>query len=140
MSSTSLTRRRLLQGVGALGALATAGRFVPAYAWADAQSAALTPQIGGSSGAGDTGVIDLEIDDLPFKVNGRTGGAIAINGSVPGPLLRLREGQEAVIRVNNRLKETSSIHWHGLILPPAMDGVPGVSFAGIRPLCLTGKR
>ena len=128
-----MTRRRLLQGVGALGAVAAAGRFAPAYAWADAKIAALTPQIGGSSGAGVAGVIDLEIDDLPFKVNGRTGSAIAINGSVPGPLLRLREGQEAVIRVNNRLKETSSIHWHGLILPPDMDGVPGVSFAGIKP-------
>jgi CopA family copper-resistance protein len=125
-----MTRRRLLQGVGALGALAAAELFVPAYAWADAKRAALKPQTGGSSGAG---VIDLEIDDLPFKVNGRTGNAIAINGSVPGPLLRLREGQEAVIRVNNRLKETSSIHWHGLILPPDMDGVPGVSFAGIKP-------
>ena len=126
-----MTRRRLLQGVGALGALAVAERFVPAYAWADAKSAALTPQTSGTFGV--AGVIDLEIDDLPFKVNGRTGSAIAINGSVPGPLLRLREGQEAVIRVNNRLKETSSIHWHGLILPPNMDGVPGVSFAGIKP-------
>lgn len=133
MSSPSLTRRQLLKGVGALGALAVAGRVVPAYARADAKSAVLTLQTGSSSGAGVAGVIDLEIDELPFKVNGRTGSALAINGSVPGPLLCLREGQEAVIRVNNRLKETSSIHWHGLIVPPDMDGVPGVSFAGIRP-------
>jgi CopA family copper-resistance protein len=58
---------------------------------------------------------------------------MGINGSVPGPLIRLREGEEAVLRVTNRLKETASIHWHGLLLPPDMDGVPGVSFAGIPP-------
>ena len=58
---------------------------------------------------------------------------MAINGTVPGPLLRLREGQDAVIRVTNRLaRETTSIHWHGLILPFRMDGVPGVSYPGIR--------
>ena len=136
MNSISLTRRKLLRGAGAVGALTLFERFAPAYAWTDAQRAALVPEPGGYSGAqsatGD-GVIDLEIDDLPFKVNGRTGSAVALNGTVPGPLLRLREGQEAVIRVTNRLKETSSIHWHGILLPPAMDGVPGVSFAGIQP-------
>ncbi len=137
MSSTSLTRRGVLKGAGALAALALAGRFAPAYARADAESAALKPLAAGEPGAqggeGGRGVIDLFIDDLPFKVNGRTGGAIAVNGSVPGPLVRLREGQEAVLRVDNRLSEVSSIHWHGLILPPDQDGVPGVSFAGIRP-------
>jgi len=56
-----------------------------------------------------------------------------MNRMVPGPLIRLREGDDAVLRVTNRLSEISSIHWHGLILPPGMDGVPGVSFAGIRP-------
>ena len=132
-----MTRRRLLQGVGALGSLALAERLIPAYARADAISAALTPRAVcdpveqvGKVGAG---VIDLVIDDLPFKVNGRSGSAIAVNGSVPGPLVRLSEGQEAVLRVDNRLAEVSSIHWHGLILPPDQDGVPGVSFAGIRP-------
>ena len=133
MNSMSLTRRQLLQGAGALGALTLFERFAPAYAWTDARSAALAPQPVGYGGAAGEGVIDLKIDNLPFKVNGRTGSAVALNGTVPGPLLRLREGQEAVIRVNNRLKEVSSIHWHGLILPPAMDGVPGVSFGGIKP-------
>lgn len=56
-----------------------------------------------------------------------------MNGTVPGPLIRLREGEGAVIRVTNRLEEITSIHWHGIILPPDMDGVPGVSFAGIGP-------
>jgi CopA family copper-resistance protein len=58
---------------------------------------------------------------------------MTINGSLPGPVIRLREGEEALLRVTNRLKETSSIHWHGLLVPPDMDGVPGVSFAGIKP-------
>ena len=123
----------MLKGMGSFAAMAVAGHFAPAYARSDAQRAALTPQAGGNPGAQGDGVIDLVIDDLPFKVNGRTGSAIALNGSVPGPLLRLREGQEAIIRVDNRLREISSVHWHGLILPPEMDGVPGVSFAGIQP-------
>ena len=75
--------------------------------------------------------IDLTIDTFSFSVNGRTGKAIAVNGSIPGPTIRFREGQEAVIHVRNRLTEATSIHWHGLLLPPGMDGVPGVSFAGI---------
>ena len=58
---------------------------------------------------------------------------MTINGSLPGSLIRLREGEEAVIRVTNKLNETSSLHWHGLLVPPEMDGVPGVSFAGIKP-------
>jgi CopA family copper-resistance protein len=59
--------------------------------------------------------------------------AITINGTIPGPVIRLKEGQQATLRVTNRLQEDTSIHWHGLLLPPAMDGVPGVSFAGIEP-------
>ena len=79
--------------------------------------------------------VELSIDSQPLRLaeGGPVGTAIAVNGSVPGPVLRLREGEEAVIRVTNHLDEVTSIHWHGLILPPAMDGVPGVSFAGIPP-------
>ncbi len=80
------------------------------------------------------GSIDLAIDRLSLNIGGRHASAIAVNGSVPGPLVRLREGEDAVIRVTNRLaSESTSIHWHGLILPFQMDGVPGVSFAGIPP-------
>lgn len=56
-----------------------------------------------------------------------------INGSVPGPVLRWREGEDVTIRVTNRLDEPTSIHWHGIILPANMDGVPGISFGGIAP-------
>jgi CopA family copper-resistance protein len=78
-------------------------------------------------------VVDLSIADFRFVLDGRIGSAIALNGSVPGPLLRLREGETAVLRVTNHLKESTSIHWHGLLVPAEMDGVPGVSFAGIAP-------
>lgn len=72
------------------------------------------------------------IADVALPVDGRTGSAMAVNGTVPGPLVRLREGQEAILRVTNRLNEIASIHWHGVLLPPDMDGVPGVSFGGIK--------
>ena len=57
---------------------------------------------------------------------------MTINGRVPGPIIRLREGQKVTLNVTNRLRHTSSIHWHGVLVPPDMDGVPGVSFAGIK--------
>jgi CopA family copper-resistance protein len=78
-------------------------------------------------------VIDLVISERSFKMDGQTGTATTINGTIPGPLIRLREGQDVTIRVTNRLMEDSSIHWHGILLPSHMDGVPGVSFRGIQP-------
>ncbi|BBI65504.1 hypothetical protein HSBAA_PA_1070 (plasmid) [Vreelandella sulfidaeris] len=66
-----------------------------------------------------------------MPIDGQEAQPITINGTSPGPLIRLKEGQDAVLRVTNLLDESTSIHWHGLILPPEMDGVPGVSFAGI---------
>jgi len=123
-----------MQGVGALGAVAVTERLAPAWAGADTRHAAVLPQHGaGNSHLAGESALDLVIEDLRFTVDGRTGNAIAANGTVPGPLIRLREGSEAVIRVQNRLRETTSIHWHGLLVPPDMDGVPGVSFAGIPP-------
>jgi CopA family copper-resistance protein len=76
---------------------------------------------------------DLEIGETPVTFDGRRATAMGINGSVPGPLIRLREGERAVLHVRNALDEDSSIHWHGLILPSKMDGVPGLSFPGIGP-------
>ncbi|MGK0273328.1 MAG: CopA family copper-resistance protein [Cocleimonas sp.] len=64
---------------------------------------------------------------------GKTRVATAINGSIPAPTLRMREGDDIVLRVTNKMAVTSSIHWHGLILPNNMDGVPGLSFDGIAP-------
>ena len=77
--------------------------------------------------------IDLVIERVEKLIDGKPGYPIAINGTVPGPVIRMQEGKEALIRVHNRLSESTSIHWHGLLLPFTMDGVPGISFAGIAP-------
>ena len=77
--------------------------------------------------------IRLTVGRSPFSVGGRTGKAVTVNGMLPAPLIRLREGQQARIAVTNNLDEDTSIHWHGLLVPFHMDGVPGVSFPGIPP-------
>ena len=78
--------------------------------------------------------IALTIARTPHTVDGRMGHAVTINGTVPAPLIRLKEGRKVRIAVTNSLKdEDTSIHWHGIILPFQMDGVPGVSFPGIKP-------
>ena len=76
---------------------------------------------------------DLTIAETRLRLDGRAARATTINGTVPGPVLRFREGEEAVLRVHNTIDEDTSIHWHGILLPPEMDGVPGLSFGGIRP-------
>jgi CopA family copper-resistance protein len=76
---------------------------------------------------------DLTIGELAVNYTGRNRTAIAVNGQVPGPLLRMREGEAVTIRVTNRLRVRTSIHWHGMIVPADMDGVPGLSFPGIEP-------
>ena len=77
--------------------------------------------------------IDLTVADGLREVAGRRGLGVAVNGTVPGPLLRLKEGDEVTLRVTNRLHQDTSIHWHGLLLPFQFDGVPGISFPGIKP-------
>jgi CopA family copper-resistance protein len=127
MNHDLISRRLLLKRVGALGLLMAMERLVPSYVWATATNgAADTSQLSGT-------VIDLTIAETPFRLDGRTGRAMTINGTIPGPVIRLKEGQQAMLRVTNRLEENTSIHWHGLLLPPEMDGVPGVSFGGIQP-------
>ncbi|WP_371194594.1 copper resistance system multicopper oxidase [Glaciecola sp. SC05] len=78
-------------------------------------------------------VIDLTIAKQAKRIAGGTSNPITLNGISPGPLLRLKEGQNVTINVTNQLKDSSSIHWHGFILPYTMDGVPGVAFPGIAP-------
>jgi CopA family copper-resistance protein len=122
MKSTNITRRRLLQGAGALGALAAMEGLLPSYA----RAALALPNYGEKPD-----IIELVIAENQFKVNGRVTKAITINGTVPGPLVRLREGHDTILRVTNHLKTSTSIHWHGVLVPTEMDGVPGVSFPGI---------
>ena len=77
--------------------------------------------------------VDLGIGYQKVNLTGVERTATVVNGTLPGPILRWREGEDVWLRVNNNLAVDSSIHWHGIILPPEMDGVPGISFAGIRP-------
>ena len=76
---------------------------------------------------------ELFIGESPVNITGKARTAMTINGSLPGPILRWREGDTVTLRVRNRLSEDTSIHWHGIILPANMDGVPGLSFHGIAP-------
>ena len=98
-------------------------------AWAESGTAGLNPAAETISGAD----IALSIGHAPFRVGGRSGHAVTVNGTLPGPIIRLKEGQRVRLAVTNTLKEDSSIHWHGVLLPFQMDGVPGVSFPGIKP-------
>ena len=126
-----LSRRRFLHAAGAVGALAGLQRLAPAYALTSAPSSA--QHFASPVGPGANAPAELVIDHTPFGFAGRRAVATTINGTVPGPLLRFREGENAIINVTNRLKEDTSIHWHGLLVPSAMDGVPGVNFPGIHP-------
>ena len=120
--------RRQFVGWSTLAA-AAAGVNVALPAWA--RSGAATGVQGLSAVSGTT--FDLSISQAQVPIDGRLGNAILINDSLPGPLLRWREGQDVTLRVTNHLGAPTSIHWHGLLLPPGMDGVPGVSFPGIAP-------
>src|SRR3569832_1884163 len=119
-----ISRRRLLQAMIAMGLFAGARGWAPAYA----RSAGLEPPANGPAAPVAN---ELIVDKARLRIAGRTAAAITLNGSLPGPLLRLREGDIATLRVINRLDEPTSLHWHGVLVPHDMDGVPGVSFAGI---------
>ncbi|RYY79438.1 MAG: copper resistance system multicopper oxidase [Moraxellaceae bacterium] len=78
-------------------------------------------------------IFDLHVGYQAVNFSGQDRIATTVNGQLPGPLLRLREGDTVTIRVHNHLQQDTSIHWHGLLVPYQMDGVPGISFEGIRP-------
>ena len=79
------------------------------------------------------GTYDLTIDEKSVNLTGSDRTGMAINGTIPGPVLRFKEGEALTINVTNKLNVDTSIHWHGLILPYKQDGVPGISFDGIKP-------
>ena len=123
----AIPRRRFVQGLVAGGVLLGLSPF--------ARAAGM--QSGGTS-TGSAAVLtgtefNLEIGESPVNFTGNPRMATTVNGSLPAPTLRWREGDTITIRVKNRLNETTSIHWHGIILPFQMDGVPGISFTGIPP-------
>ncbi|MDN3520475.1 copper resistance system multicopper oxidase [Halomonas ramblicola] len=123
-----LSRRQILKGGAALG-LGSAAALGLRPSWANpwGQTNAY------AKGVEEGPEVALAIRRESIPIDGKEAHPISINGTSPGPMIRLKEGQDAVLRVTNLLDEPTSIHWHGLILPPGMDGVPGVSFPGIAP-------
>ena len=123
-SQISLPRRRFVQGL----ALGAAGLGLGLNA---RQLLASQGHTGAPTLTGDT--FHLTLGGTDVNITGKTRPATTINGSIPGPTLRWKEGDTITLKVTNLLPETSSIHWHGILLPFQMDGVPGLSFDGIAP-------
>ncbi|WP_396586513.1 copper resistance system multicopper oxidase [Bermanella sp. R86510] len=121
-----LSRRRFVQGLAAGGVIASTPSMLQANEQSRQTIRGTAPELSGK-------VIELEVAQSPVNFTGSSRLATTINGSIPAPTLRLREGDEVIIKVTNRLSVPTSIHWHGIILPYQMDGVPGISFKGIAP-------
>lgn len=125
--TATIDRRQLLRGAAFAGGGLALAAWMPA--WAQTNSVGIVRQLPTLSGED----ITLRIARQVMTIDGRKMRAIGVNGTVPAPLLRLREGQKVRLNVVNDLDVDSSIHWHGLLVPPQFDGVPGVSFPGIKP-------
>ena len=127
MAANLIDRRGLLAGSGSLAATLALAPLFPAWAQSGTTGTTSADVLSGAN-------IALSIAEGHFGTGGRSAHhAVMVNGMLPAPLIRLREGDTVRIAVTNRLNEQSSIHWHGLLLPFNMDGVPGVSFPGIDP-------
>lgn len=119
-------RRRFLQtSLGSAAALGTAG-LLPAWARPASMGNLGLPSLTGTE-------FDLTVSKFPIRIDGRNTMATGVNGTVPAPLIRFREDTPIRLNVRNDLEVDTSIHWHGLLVPFHMDGVPGVSFPGIKP-------
>lgn len=119
-------RRKFLTTSLGAGAAFSASGLVPAWALPASKGNMGIPALTGTH-------FDLEVSKFKTRINGRSTMAIGVNGSVPAPLIRFREGDDITLNVKNTLDTDTSIHWHGLLVPFQMDGVPGVTFPGIKP-------
>ncbi|ALP53776.1 copper resistance protein CopA [Candidatus Tenderia electrophaga] len=126
----NLPRRRFMQGLAAGGLLLG---LSPHLRTARAQGAAADGMATGTAPVLTGTEFDLTLGETPANFTGAPRTATTVNDSLPAPTLRWREGDTVTIRVTNRLPALSSIHWHGIILPYDMDGVPGISYKGIAP-------
>ena len=135
MIAAPFNRRKLLRGSVLTGSGIALSSLFPAWA----RSGTMGAMRGSKSGPNPASEvlsgehIALTVGEAHFSVGGKAGHACTVNGTVPGPIIRLKEGQKVRLSVTNTLKDDSSIHWHGILLPFQMDGVPGVSFPGIKP-------
>ena len=120
-------RRRLLTSSMALGA---AG-ILPMPAWASGAQGGMSARKGSDVLSGEH--LTMTVEDATLSTGQRIGPAVMVNGTIPGPLVRLQEGQDLVVDLVNDSSDETSIHWHGLLLPFLMDGVPGVSMAAVQP-------
>lgn len=125
-----LNRRSILRGAAFAGGAVALGELFPA--WAKSGSHGLHA-VAGQPGTLNGPNIELSVGQSAFKLGKKTGHAYTVNGTLPAPLIRLREGENIKLVVRNTLDEDTSVHWHGMLLPFQMDGVPGVSFPGIGP-------
>jgi CopA family copper-resistance protein len=122
-----LGRRRFLEGLAGGGILSGLSPWLrPAWGQAAATATGTPPILSGTE-------FDLTIAETPVNFTGTPHMATTINGSIPAPILRWREGDTVTLRVTNRMRGPTSIHWHGIVLPFEMDGVPGISYPGIAP-------
>jgi CopA family copper-resistance protein len=128
-----ISRRSILGGLGAGASLLAVPAWAQGHSMHGGGSAKGGPLIPAGFDEVRGPAIDLTVGSGHRIVQGRRGPGVAVNGSVPGPLIRLTEGQNVRINVTNRLTVDTSVHWHGLLLPFQYDGVPGVSFPGIKP-------
>ena len=118
-------RRRFVQGLAAGGVMLGLAPWA-AHAQAAPTATGTAPELRGRE-------FDLTVAETPVNFTGKPRVATTINGSIPGPTLRWKEGDAVTIRVTNRMNRSTSIHWHGMLVPFQMDGVPGMSFKGIAP-------
>ncbi len=126
MTDLMLPRRRFVQGLALGGVIAAMPSVLQAGELSPHTHTGSAPELRGTE-------IDLVVGQSLVNFTGVTRLATTVNGSIPAPTIRLREGDDITIRVTNRLSVPTSIHWHGIILPFQMDGVPGISFKGIAP-------
>ena len=128
MHQVNRKRRQLLKTAAGAGLFTLLNAFVPA--WARTLRVVRDSTQFDSS---DPLEFDLAIRAHQIDIAGGIGNGMSINNSIPGPLLEWYEGREVVMNVENRMDVDTSIHWHGILLPFEMDGVPGVTFRGIKP-------
>ncbi len=124
----SIPRRRFIQSAAGASALAMLTAMVPA--WARGSMSVLN---NGDASNSEPLVFDLAIREHTIDIAGGAATGTTINNTVPGPLLEWYEGRDVVLNVSNAMTADTSIHWHGILLPFEMDGVPGVTFRGIKP-------